>query len=46
MPKRKKNSNTENGIHSGQLIALGLDIGYGVGKAITDEGAITFPSVV
>lgn len=45
MPKRKKNTNTENGIHSGQPIALGLDIGYGVVKAVTDERAITFPSV-
>lgn len=44
MAKRKKkvseNSATQNGI-----LTIGLDIGYGVVKAITDEATITFPSV-
>ena len=42
MAKRKTKSTdtaTQNGI-----LTIGLDIGYGVVKAITDEAAITFPS--
>ncbi|MEL6526517.1 MAG: ParM/StbA family protein [Chloroflexota bacterium] len=37
---KKTNTATQNGI-----LNIGLDIGYGVVKAITDEAAITFPSV-
>ncbi|MEO1644845.1 MAG: ParM/StbA family protein [Chloroflexota bacterium] len=37
---KKTNTATQNGI-----LNIGLDIGYGVVKAITDESAITFPSV-
>lgn len=43
MAKRKTKSTdtaTQNGI-----LNIGLDIGYGVVKAITDKAAITFPSV-
>ena len=37
---KKKDKATETGI-----LTIGLDIGYGVVKAITDQTAITFPSV-
>ena len=37
---KKTDTATQNGI-----LTIGLDIGYGVVKAITDEAAITFPSV-
>lgn len=43
MAKRKTkstNTATQNG-----TLTIGLDIGYGVVKAITDEVAVTFPSV-
>jgi len=30
---------------NGSLLTIGLDIGYGVTKAVTNEQVITFPSV-
>ncbi len=43
MTRRKAtNANTQ----PGSLITVGLDIGYGVVKALTDEEAIVFPSVM
>lgn len=40
MSKRQNNPIPSNG-----ALTLGLDIGYGVVKAVTDEAVITFPSV-
>jgi hypothetical protein len=46
MNKRKSQNNPiESPILSGGVLTLGLDIGYGVVKAVTDNAAITFPSV-
>lgn len=42
MSKRKTKNKTING----QPISIGLDIGYGVVKAVTDSQTITFPSVM
>ncbi|MBI5961617.1 MAG: ParM/StbA family protein [Chloroflexi bacterium] len=42
MSKSKSNSHPQ----PGSVITLGLDIGYGVVKAITDTQAVVFPSVM
>lgn len=44
MPKQKKQIQPSNDVKNG-VLTIGLDIGYGLVKAITDEHAITFPSV-
>ena len=31
---------------NGNVLTIGLDIGYGVVKAVTDDHTITFPSVM
>ncbi len=41
MSKRQNNNNLR-----GTVLTLGLDIGYGVVKAVTDETMITLPSVM
>ncbi len=41
----KKKSNNLNPL-PGSVVTIGLDIGYGVVKAITDSQVITFPSVM
>jgi hypothetical protein len=44
---RRKNRNTavESEVVSGGILTVGLDIGYGVTKVVTDNAAIAFPSV-
>ncbi|MDL1901738.1 hypothetical protein FBR02_13310, partial [Anaerolineae bacterium CFX9] len=42
--KNSKPSNTP--IQPGDMLTIGLDIGYGVVKAVTDHAAIAFPSVM
>src|SRR3990172_2647024 len=44
--KRKSSTKTASTITPGGTLTLGLDIGYGVVKAVTDEAAITLPSVM
>ena len=44
MPKQKKSSQ-EPTFSTSPTLTLGLDIGYGVTKAITEDAAIAFPSV-
>ena len=41
----KKKSNNSKSL-PGSVVTVGLDIGYGVVKAITDSAVITFPSVM
>jgi hypothetical protein len=41
----KKKSNNSKSL-PGSVVTVGLDIGYGVVKAITDNTMITFPSVM
>jgi plasmid segregation protein ParM len=38
--------NTRNTPQPGSIITIGLDIGYGVTKAVTDDQVLTFPSVM
>lgn len=46
MAKRtKKSAKNSDTAHDGGILTVGLDIGYGVVKAITDNAALTFPSV-
>ena len=44
---RRKNRSTEVELQvvSGGILTVGLDIGYGVTKVVTDQTAIAFPSV-
>ena len=44
MPKQKKSSQ-EPTFSTSPTLTLGLDIGYGVTKAVTEDAAIAFPSV-
>ena len=46
MSEHKSSTKTAATITPGSTLTLGLDIGYGVVKAVTDEAAITFPSVM
>ncbi len=46
MAKRKNNKQSESTIQPGDMLTVGLDIGYGVVKAVTDHAAIAFPSVM
>lgn len=41
---KKKSSNSKS--LTGSVVTIGLDVGYGVVKAITDDTVITFPSVM
>ena len=43
--KMSKRRNTLNPVAPNGVITIGLDIGYGVVKAVTSEAVITFPSV-
>ena len=46
MSKQKTDkSKSEYAITSGGIVTVGLDIGYGVTKVVTDQTAIAFPSV-
>jgi hypothetical protein len=46
MSKQKTDKNkSEYAITSGGILTVGLDIGYGVTKVVTDNAAIAFPSV-
>ncbi len=44
---RRKNQQqvSESPLTSGGILTVGLDIGYGVTKVVTDQAAIAFPSV-
>jgi plasmid segregation protein ParM len=44
--KRKNSKQSESIIQQGDLLTVGLDIGYGVVKAVTDDASIAFPSVM
>ncbi|GAB4523680.1 MAG: ParM/StbA family protein [Anaerolineae bacterium] len=46
MAKRKKSKQSDTTIQPGDTLTVGLDIGYGVVKAVTDRAAIAFPSVM
>ena len=46
MAKRKNTKQSESTIQPGDMLTVGLDIGYGVVKAVTDHAAIAFPSVM
>ena len=47
MTKHKStNSKSASSAQAGDILTIGLDIGYGVVKAVTDHAAIAFPSVM
>jgi plasmid segregation protein ParM len=46
MTKSKSTKSKSNSSLPGSVVTVGLDIGYGVVKAITDHAVITFPSVM
>jgi hypothetical protein len=41
-----KSKSSQSNTNSGSLVTIGLDIGYGVVKALTDDQAVVFPSVM
>jgi hypothetical protein len=41
-----KGKSSKSNANSGGIVTVGLDIGYGVAKALTDDEAIVFPSVM
>lgn len=45
MAKRKISKSSTN-IQAGDSLTIGLDIGYGVVKAVTDVASVSFPSVM